>query len=58
MAGALLAAALVAGGPHEVRAPKLPPTVAAVIDYQRILNEAAAARSIREQIDVRRKAYQ
>ncbi|HEX5796360.1 MAG TPA: OmpH family outer membrane protein [Geminicoccaceae bacterium] len=58
MAGALLAAALVAAGPHEVRAQKLPTTVAAVIDYQRILNEAAAARSIREQIDVRRKAYQ
>ena len=58
MAGALLAAVLVAARTHEVRAQKLPTTVAAVIDYQRILNEAAAARSIREQIDVRRKAYQ
>jgi outer membrane protein len=39
-------------------AQKLPPTVAAVIDYQRILEDAAAARSIREQIEVRRKGYQ
>jgi Skp family chaperone for outer membrane proteins len=37
---------------------QLPPTVAAVIDYQRILRDAAAARSIREQIESRRKAYQ
>jgi outer membrane protein len=40
------------------RAQQLPPTVAAVIDYQRILRDAAAARSIREQIESRRKAYQ
>ncbi|HYZ27036.1 MAG TPA: OmpH family outer membrane protein [Geminicoccaceae bacterium] len=39
-------------------AQKLPPTVAAVIDYQRILRDAAAARSIRDQIEARRKAYQ
>ncbi len=39
-------------------AQKLPTTVAAVIDYQRVLREAAAARSIREQIESRRKAYQ
>jgi outer membrane protein len=39
-------------------AQKLPTTVAAVIDYQRILRDAAAARSIREQIEARRKAYQ
>jgi outer membrane protein len=39
-------------------AQKLPTTVAAVIDYQRILRDAAAARSIREQIETRRKAYQ
>ena len=40
------------------RAQQLPPTVAAVIDYQRILREASAARSIREQIEQRRSAYQ
>jgi outer membrane protein len=33
-------------------------TIAAVIDYQRILRDAAAARSIRDQIEARRKAYQ
>jgi Skp family chaperone for outer membrane proteins len=37
---------------------KLPTTVAAVIDYQRILRDAAAARSIRDQIEARRKTYQ
>jgi outer membrane protein len=37
---------------------KLPTTVAAVIDYQRILRDAAAARSIRDQIEARRKVYQ
>jgi Skp family chaperone for outer membrane proteins len=40
------------------RAQQLPATVAAVIDYQRILRDAAAARSIRKQIETRRKAYQ
>jgi Skp family chaperone for outer membrane proteins len=39
-------------------AQKLPATVAAVIDYQRILRDAAAARSIRDQIEGRRKVYQ
>jgi outer membrane protein len=39
-------------------AQKLPATVAAVIDYQRILQEATSARSIREQIESRRKSYQ
>ena len=39
-------------------AQKLPATVAAVIDYQRILRDAAAARSIRDQIEARRKVYQ
>jgi Skp family chaperone for outer membrane proteins len=43
---------------HGAIAQKLPPTVAAVIDYQRILREAAAARSIRDQIEARRKSYQ
>lgn len=36
---------------------KLPPTVAAVVDYQRVLQEARASRSIAEQMDERRKAY-
>jgi Skp family chaperone for outer membrane proteins len=59
-----LAAAAVAYGfalecaTDSARAQQLPPTVAAVIDYQRILRDAAAARSIREQIESRRKAYQ
>jgi Skp family chaperone for outer membrane proteins len=39
-------------------AQKLPATVAAVIDYQRVLRDAAAARSIRDQIEARRKVYQ
>lgn len=40
------------------RAQQLPATVAAVIDYQEILREAKAARSIREQIEARRRTYQ
>ena len=40
------------------QAQQLPTTVAAVIDYQRILKDAAAARSIREQIEGRRKGFQ
>ena len=43
---------------HGADAQKLPTTVAAVIDYQRILRDAAAAKSIREQIEARRQAYQ
>lgn len=46
------------GSSPATRAQELPSTVAAVIDYQRILKEAQAARSIREQIEARRKAYQ
>lgn len=42
----------------DARAQQLPTTVAAVIDYQRILREATAARSIRDQIEERRKVYQ
>jgi outer membrane protein len=57
--GAALGAVLATAAPRdEAQAQKLPPTVAAVIDYQRILRDAAAARSIRDQIEVRRKAYQ
>jgi outer membrane protein len=57
--GAALAAALAAAALADAaQAQQLPATVTAVIDYQRILREAAAARSIRDQIEVRRKAYQ
>ena len=37
---------------------KLPPAVAAVIDYQRVLREAKAAKSISDQLEARRKLYQ
>lgn len=50
-----------AGWPASSRAAdgdQLPATVAAVVDYQRVLQEAAASRSIAEQMDARRKAYQ
>jgi Skp family chaperone for outer membrane proteins len=57
--GALLAGVLASpwsiGG---ALAQKLPTAVVAVIDYQRILRDATAARSIRDQIEARRKAYQ
>ena len=43
---------------QDAAAQKLPPAVTAVIDYQRILRDAAAARSIRDQIEARRKTYQ
>ncbi|MGH6896686.1 MAG: OmpH family outer membrane protein [Geminicoccaceae bacterium] len=39
-------------------AQEVPTAVAVVIDYQRILREAAAARSIRAQIEARRQVYQ
>jgi outer membrane protein len=60
--GVLLAALLVAMAwvwpPLPAAAQQLPPTVAAVIDYQRILRDATAARSIRDQIEARRQVYQ
>ena len=57
--GAQLALGIVlALPPTGAFAQKLPATVAAVIDYQQILREAKAARSIREQIEGRREAYQ
>ncbi|MGI9434480.1 MAG: OmpH family outer membrane protein [Geminicoccaceae bacterium] len=37
---------------------QLPETIAAVIDYQRILQESSASQSIAEQMEVRRKTYQ
>jgi outer membrane protein len=62
--GLVLAAALfaffagIAGPSPAARAQQLPTTIAAVIDYQRILKDAAAAKSIRQQIETQRKAYQ
>ena len=59
----LLTLALLAGstawplGPA-VAQDTLPPAVAAVIDYQRILRDARAARAIRDQVEARRKLYQ
>lgn len=44
--------------PSATSAQELPPAVAAVIDYQRILRDAKAAQSIRAQIEGRRKRYQ
>jgi outer membrane protein len=59
VAGALLAAVLAWPWPIGMAvAEPLPTAVAAVIDYQRILRDAAAARSIRDQIEARRKSYQ
>lgn len=55
---ALVALALLSVPALPVVAQQLPPAVAAVIDYQRILQEASAARSMRDQIDARREAYQ
>jgi outer membrane protein len=59
MAVALLAVLVGVTAPSSAAwAQQLPTTIAAVIDYQRILKDAAAAKSIREQIEARRKAYQ
>jgi Skp family chaperone for outer membrane proteins len=59
--GVVLALALMAGAhamPPAHAQEKLPPAIAAVVDYQRVLREAKAARGIREQIETRRKLYQ
>jgi Skp family chaperone for outer membrane proteins len=39
-------------------AQELPPAVVAVIDYQKILSDSAAAKSIRDQVAIRRESYQ
>lgn len=60
LAAAIILSAFILGSPApawSADGDKLPPTVAAVVDYQRILQEAAASRSIAEQMDERRKAY-
>jgi outer membrane protein len=55
-----LAAALPLVPPRPVAAQEkqLAPAVVAVIDYQRILREARAARAIRDQVESRRQLYQ
>ncbi|WGF89474.1 OmpH family outer membrane protein [Marinivivus vitaminiproducens] len=45
-------------GPSLNQAEPLPNAIVAVIDYQKILRESAAARSIRDQIEGRRSSYQ
>ena len=49
---------LAAGAAPTLAVEQMPPAVAAVIDYQRVLREAKAAKSIRDQIETRRKLYQ
>lgn len=39
-------------------AQKLPPAIVAVLDYQMVLRDAAAAANIRQQIEAYRKSYQ
>jgi Skp family chaperone for outer membrane proteins len=55
---AAAAALLLLAPPSSHAQDKLPTAVAAVIDYQRILRDAKAARSIRDQVEARRKLYQ
>lgn len=59
--GRILAVLLALGGLLNLPASAqqaLPPAVAAVVDYQRILREAKAAQAIRDQVEGRRKLYQ
>lgn len=55
---ALLLAAGIALPTTTMAENQLPPAVAAVIDYQRILRDARAARAVRDQVETRRKLYQ
>lgn len=56
---ALLALALTAGLPvAPAPAEDLPTPVVAVIDYQRIMRDAKAAQSIRDQLEARRRQFQ
>jgi outer membrane protein len=55
---ALAAAFVLASGVPVPAQEKLPAAVVAVIDYQRILREAKAARAIRDQVESRRQLYQ
>ncbi len=54
----LLAAAGVLAAVRGLAAEPLPPAVVAVVNYQRLLREAKAARQIREEIEARRRRYQ
>ncbi len=56
-AGTALVGAIAAGG-GRLSAEPLPPAVVAVVNYQRLLREARAARQIREEIEARRRRYQ
>jgi outer membrane protein len=58
LALALAAALALASGEPAPAQETLPPAVVAVIDYQRILREAKAARAIRDQVESRRQLYQ
>ena len=58
LALALATALLLASGEVAPAQEKLPAAVVAVIDYQRILREAKAARAIRDQVESRRQLYQ
>lgn len=51
--GTLALAAL----PRPLAAQPLPATVAAVVDHQRIMRDSKAAKSIQQQLEVRRKLY-
>ncbi len=54
--GFTLGAAAPGGG--NLSAEPFPPAVVAVVNYQRLLREAKAARQIREEIEARRRRYQ
>jgi outer membrane protein len=54
---ALFVALLIGAGPAGAQEP-FPPAVAAVINYQRVMAEAKAPASIRDQVDARRKVLQ
>lgn len=54
----LLALSLWLGQVGPLAAQSLPPATVAVIDYQRVMREAKAAQSIRNQVDARRARYQ
>ena len=55
---AAVAAAWVQAPPPPAAAQDLPAPVVAVIDYQRIMQDARAARSIRDQLEARRRQFQ
>ena len=54
----VLAAAALASPAARAQDDPLPPATVAVIDYQRVMSEAKAARSIRAQVEARHLTYQ